>query len=147
MFALNSLRIEKGYKTWKGDLSTDYTLLEGRLDKYIEFNKNIEFVGKQALLRERQNGVKKKFVILKVNANGFDAPYMSTLWYNNKIVGEITSGAWGYRVNHSIALGMLKNELCVPGTEIDIEIYGKKIKAEVQKNQPLWDPYNLRIKS
>ena len=97
--------------------------------------------------RERQNGVKTKFVIFNVHAYGFDAPYMSTLWYNNKIVGETTSGAWGYRVNHSIALGMLKNELCLPGTEVDIEIYGKKIKAEVQKNQPLWDPYNLRIKS
>ena len=147
MFALNSLRIEKGYRTWKGDLSTDYTLLEGGLDRFIKFDKNSHFVGKDALLREKQIGVKKKFVILKVKANGFDAPYMSTLWHNNKIVGETTSGAWGYRVNHSVALGMLKIDLCTPGTEIYVEIYGKKVKAEVQKNQPLWDPHNLRIKS
>ncbi len=147
MFALNSLRIEKGYRTWKGDLSTDYTLLEGGLDRFIKFDKNSHFVGKDALLREKQIGVKKKFVILKVKANGFDAPYMSTLWHNNKVVGETTSGAWGYRVNHSVALGMLKIDLCTPGTEIYVEIYGKKVKAEVQKNQPLWDPHNLRIKS
>ena len=97
-------------------------------------------------MKEKQIGIKKSFVTLKVKSNGFDAPYMSTLWHNNKIVGETTSGAWGYRVNQSIALGMLKIELCKPGTKIEVEIYGERFPATVQDNKPLWDPENFRLR-
>ena len=146
MFALNSLRIEKGYRAWKGDLSSDYSILEAGLERFVRFDKDSDFIGKSALLKEKQIGVKKSFVTLKVKSNGFDAPYMSTLWHNNKIVGETTSGAWGYRVNQSIALGMLKIELCKPGTKIEVEIYGERFLATVQDNKPLWDPENFRLR-
>jgi dimethylglycine dehydrogenase len=53
MWALNSLRIEKGYRAWKGDLSTDYSLLEGGLDRFIRFDKPQDFPGKAALLAEK----------------------------------------------------------------------------------------------
>ena len=79
MFALESMRIEKGYRAWKGDLSTDYTLLEGGLDRFVKLDKPQDFPGKAALLNEKQQGSKKRFVTLKVDANGHDAPYMSTL--------------------------------------------------------------------
>ena len=79
MFALDSLRIEKGYRTWKGDLSTDYTLLQAGLDRFIHWDKP-DFVGKQALLAERERGPSKRFVTLVVEAGDCDAPYMSTLW-------------------------------------------------------------------
>ena len=92
MFALNSLRIEKGYKTWKGDLSTDYSLLESGLGRFVKFDKPQDFPGKAALLIEKQQGIKKKAVTLLLNLTECDAPYMSTLWRNNKIVGEVTSG-------------------------------------------------------
>ena len=146
MFALNSLRIEKGYRAWKGDLSSDYSILEGGLERFVKFDKDTDFIGKPALLKEKQEGSKKSFVTLKVKANGFDAPYMSTLWHDNKIVGETTSGAWGYRVNHSIALGMLRVDLCDPGTQIEVEIYGERFAATVQDNKPLWDPENIRLR-
>ena len=71
---------------------------------------------------------------------------MSTLWHDNKIVGETTSGAWGYRVNHSVALGMLRKDLCDPGTKIEVEIYGERFDATVQDNKPLWDPENIRLR-
>ena len=146
MFALNSLRIEKGYRAWKGDLSTDYSLLEAGLDRFIKLDKDIDFVGKKALQIEKQAGVKKRFSILKVNANGCDAPYMSTVWHNNKIVGEVTSGAWGYRTNCSIALCMLKSEIAKPGEIVEVEIYGQKCEAIVQEDKPLWDPENVRLR-
>jgi len=145
MFALNSLRIEKGYRAWKGDLSTDYTLFEAGLDRFVKLDKPQDFPGKAALLNEKQQGSKKRFVTLKVNANGCDAPYMSTLWHGDEVVGETTSGAWGYRVNASIALGMLRADLAVPGTELAVDIYGNKCAAVVQEDQPLWDPRNERL--
>ncbi|MCY1126752.1 FAD-dependent oxidoreductase [Frigidibacter sp. RF13] len=147
MWALNSLRIEKGYRAWKGDLSTDYSLLEGGLDRFVKFDKPQDFIGKAALLSERQRGAKKRFVTLVVEAGDCDAPYMSTLWHDGKVVGETTSGAWGYRVNKSIALGMLRADLASPGTEIEVEIYGERCRAVVQEDQPLWDPKNERIRA
>ncbi|MCX8508319.1 MAG: dimethylglycine dehydrogenase, partial [Rhodobacteraceae bacterium] len=138
MWALNSLRIEKGYRAWKGDLSTDYSLLEGGLERFVKLDKPQDFIGKAALQAEFQRGVKKRFVTLVVEAGECDAPYMSTLWHAGKVAGETTSGAWGYRVGKSIALGMLRADLAVAGTEIEVEIYGERCRAVVQEDAPLW---------
>ncbi len=147
MFALNALRIEKGYRAWKGDLSTDYSLLEGGLDRFIRLDKPQGFPGKAALLGEKQRGVAKRFVTLVVEAGEQDAPYMSTLWHDGQIVGETTSGDWGYRVGASIALGMVRADLAVPGTELEVNIYGRMCTAVVQPDQPLWDPQNERLRA
>ncbi|WP_170578120.1 GcvT family protein [Ruegeria arenilitoris] len=147
MYALNSLRIEKGYRAWKGDLSTDYSLLEGGLGRFVKLDKPQDFPGKAAIQNEKQQGVKKSFVTLTVDAGDCDAPYMSCIWQNGEIVGETTSGAWGYRVGKSIALGMIKAELANPGTELEVEIYGRKCRAVVEEDQPLWDPQNERLRA
>ena len=147
MWALNSLRLEKGYRAWKGDLSTDYSVLEGGLDRFVKLDKPQDFPGKAAIMNERQQGVKKRFVTLLVDAGAADAPYMSTLWAGGEVVGETTSGGWGYRVNASIALGMLRTDLTQPGTEIEVEIYGERRRAVVQEDRPLWDPENARLRA
>ncbi len=147
MYALNALRIEKGYRAWKGDLSTDYSLLEGGLDRFIKLDKPQDFPGKAALASEKQQGVKKRFVTLVVEAGDCDAPYMSTLWHDGQVVGETTSGDWGYRVGKSIALGMVRSDLTEPGTALEVEIYGQRYAAQVQPDQPLWDPENARIRA
>lgn len=146
MEALDSLRIEKGYRAWKGDLSTDYTILQGGLERFVDWTKPA-FKGKAALEREKQQGVTKRFVTLTVEAGDCDAPYMSTLWHGGKVVGETTSGNWGYRTGRSIALGMLRADLAVPGTEIEVEIYGERFKATVQPDGPLFDPNNERLRA
>ncbi|MEO0342778.1 MAG: FAD-dependent oxidoreductase [Pseudomonadota bacterium] len=147
MYALNSLRIEKGYRAWKGDLSTDYSLLEGGLERFVKLDKPQDFRGKAAILNEKQQGRKKGFVTMTVQANGHDAPYMSTVWKDGEIIGETTSGAWGYRVNKSIALGMVRADMAVEGTEVEIDIYGQKVKARIEADQPLWDPANERLRA
>ena len=147
MWALDSLRLEKGYRAWKGDLSSDYTCLEGGLDRFLRLDKEQDFPGKAALLAERARGVAKRFVTLIVDAGAADAPYMSTLWHGDDVVGETTSGGWGYRVNASIALGMLRADLAAPGTELAVEIYGQRYRATVQPDRPLWDPENERLRA
>lgn len=147
MYALNSMRIEKGYRAWKGDLSTDYTLLEGGLDRFVKLDKPQDFPGKAALLNEKQQGSKKRFVTMLVDAGEQDAPYMSTIWNGNDVVGETTSGAWGHRINASVALGVVRTDLSAPGTALEIEMYGKRYAATVQPDQPLWDPMNERLRA
>jgi dimethylglycine dehydrogenase len=146
MFALNSLRVEKGYRAWKGDLSTDYTLLEGGLDRFVDWSK--PFVGKPALEAEKQRGVKKRFTLLTLDSPGAaDAPYMSTIWQDGTLVGETTSGAWGYRTGQSVALAMLRPDLCAKGTKVEVEIFGERFLATVQGDAPLWDPQNDRLRA
>jgi len=148
MYALNALRIEKGYRAWKGDLSTDYTLLEGGMERFIKFDKPQDFRGKAALLAEKQAGSKKRFVTLVMDDACFaDAPYMSTIWHGGAVVGETTSGAYGYRVNKSIALGMLRADLAVAGTKVTVNIFGQDVAATVQDDAPLWDADNARIRA
>ena len=145
MFALNSLRVEKGYRAWKGDLSTDYTVLQGGLERFVKWDK--DFKGKAALAAEKQRGVTKRFVLLTVDAGDFDPPYMSTIWHDGKVVGETTSGYFGHRTGQCIALGMLRADLTEPGTQVQVEIFGQKHAATVQPDGPLWDPKNERIRA
>ncbi|WP_455270989.1 GcvT family protein [Rhizobium herbae] len=146
MEALDSLRIEKGYRAWKGDLSTDYTILQGGLERFVDWGKP-DFKGKAALEHEKQQRVTKRFVTLVVDAGDCDAPYMSTLWHAGQVVGETTSGNWGYRIGKSVALGMLRADLAEPGTEVEVEIYGDRFKAIVQADEPLFDPKNERLRA
>lgn len=147
MFALDSLRLEKGYRAWKQDLSTDYTVLQGGLERFVRWEKP-DFKGKVALQNEKQQGLKKRFVTLVLDRPGdCDAPYMSTVWQGGEIVGETLSGGFGHRVDKAIALGMLRADLAEPGTRVDIEIFGERFAATVQPDRPLWDPENVRLKA
>ena len=146
MYALNALRIEKGYRAWKGDLSTDYSLLEAGLGRFIDFEKNTGFPGRDALLAERNAGPAKQTVGLMIDAGAADAPYMASLWKDGDLVGETTSGGWGYRVGASIAIGMLRSDLAEPGTEVEIDIFGEMRRATVH-DLPFWDPKNERIRA
>ncbi len=146
MFALDSLRLEKGYRAWKQDLSTDYTILQGGLERFVKWDKPA-FKGKAALQNEKQQGVRKRFATLVIDNPGpCDAPYMSTVWHDGAIVGETLSGGWGHRVDKSIALGMVRADLAEPGAKVEIEIFGERFAATVQKDEPLWDPHNERLK-
>jgi dimethylglycine dehydrogenase len=146
MFALNSLRIEKGYRAWKGDLSTDYTVLQGGLDRFVDWTKP-EFRGKAALAAEQQRGVTKRFVSLTAKVGDCDPPYISTLWHNGDVVGETTSAYWGHRTGACVALGMLRADLAEPGKALEIEVFGTRYPAVVQGDGPIWDPKNERIRA
>ncbi len=147
MWALDRLRLEKGYRAWKGDLSTDYSLLEGGLDRFVRFDKPQRFPGKAALLNQRQQGLKKRFATLVIEAGDQDPPYMSTVWDGDQVVGEITSSGWGYRVNACVGLSMIRSDLAVEGRQLEVEIFGARYPATVQADQPLWDPDNSRLRA
>jgi dimethylglycine dehydrogenase len=147
MFALNSMRLEKGYRTWKGDLSQEYTLLEAGLDRFVRLDKPQDFPGKAALIAEQAAGPKRRFVTLIVEGNAQDAPAMATLRLKGEAVGEVTSGGYGYRVDGSIALGMVQDQAAVAGTELMVEIFGQSYRAVVQPDAPLWDSQNARIRA
>ncbi|MEM9249575.1 MAG: FAD-dependent oxidoreductase [Pseudomonadota bacterium] len=145
MYALNSLRVEKGYRAWKGDLSTDYTLIEAGLERFIDFKKNA-FPGRAALLAQHEAGPDRRAVGLVIDAGAADAPYMALLRKDGEIVGEVTSGAWGFRVGASLGIGMLRADLAAPGTELTVDIYGEERPVKTHP-LPFWDPDNARLRA
>ena len=71
---------------------------------------------------------------------------MSTIWHEGKIIGEVTSGAYGHRVNASIALGMVNTDLAVSGKKVTVDIFGNEYPATIQNPGSLWDPQNEALK-
>ena len=147
MFALDSMRLEKGYRTWKGDLSQDYTLLEAGLDRFVSLDKAEDFPGKPALVAERARGSRRRFASLVIEGNAQDAKAMSTIRRDGEVVGEVTSGGYGYRVQASIAHAMLRPDAALPGTTLEVDIFGTACRATVQAPGPLWDPLNARLRA
>ena len=143
MKALDRLRLEKGYRAWKGDLSTDYTLVQAGLERFIDWDH--DFPGRDALRAEVQAGGGKRFTILTLDEDpGCDAPSMSNVWKDGAVVGEVTSGGWGYRVGASIGLAMVAG--VVAGDRVEVEIFGDRVPATVRGAGALWDPAGARMR-
>ena len=145
MYAMNSLRLEKCYRSWKVDLSTDYTMLAGALDRFVKFDKP-DFIGRAALQSEKQTGIAERFVPLLVEAGDEDAPYLATVWKDDERVGLVASGGYGHRIDRSLALATIRADLCAAGTRVDVEIFGRRYPAVVGV-EPLYDPANERLKA
>lgn len=144
MFALESMRLEKGYRAWKGDLSSDYLMTEAGLDRWIRFDKP-DFIGKDALVASRDKGVETGFVTMVVDDGPADAVYLSTVFDGDKRVGLVLSGGYGHRTGKSIALCAVDKAYLAEGTSLEIEILGVRRPATVSAND-LYDPQNERLK-
>ncbi|GAB5469437.1 MAG: FAD-dependent oxidoreductase [Rhodospirillales bacterium] len=144
LYAMDSMRLEKCYRSWKQDLSNDWTLLEGGLDRFVKLDKP-DFVGKAAVESERQQGVKERFVPLLLEETETEAPYLASVWRNGTAVGLVTSAGYGHRIGRSIALATVRSDLAEEGTELEVEIFGTR-KAAVVSREPLYDPKNERLR-
>jgi dimethylglycine dehydrogenase len=143
--AMDSLRIEKSYKYWRGDLFTEYTALESGLDRFVQLNKP-EFVGREALVRQQQQGVPRKFVTIEVDAKESDPWGNEPLFIGRKMVGRTTTGAYGYTLGKSMAVGYVQADVAASGTEMKIVMLGKKRDARILPESP-WDPENARLRA
>ncbi|MBV8403948.1 MAG: GcvT family protein [Gammaproteobacteria bacterium] len=145
LYAMESLRLEKCYRSWKADLTTEYTPLMASLDRFVRLDKEADFIGREALRREAVSGPKERFVPLLVAAGDADASAVSIVWRGAERVGLVTSGGYGYRLNRSIALAYVQAGLSEPGTELEVEILGERRRALVAR-EPLYDPHNQRLR-
>ncbi|MBV9345820.1 MAG: FAD-dependent oxidoreductase [Gammaproteobacteria bacterium] len=145
LYALESLRLEKCYRSWKVDLTQDYTPIAASLERLLCLDKPTAFIGKAALQREVAAGARERFVPMIVAAGDADAAAVSIIYRGAEVVGLATSGGYGHRLGCSIALGYVRRELSVPGTRLEIEILGERRPAVVA-TEPLYDPDNLRLR-
>jgi dimethylglycine dehydrogenase len=147
MRAMESLRMEKSYRMWGTDLTTDYTPFEAGLDRFVRMNKG-SFIGREALERQLANGVPHRFVTLEVHDIDDADPLGNEPLFDTRgaIVGRATSGYYGHVLQKSLAIGYLQSELAARGTELSIEILGDRKRATVLIDSP-FDPDNQALKA
>ena len=145
-YAVNSLRMEKAYRGWGAELTGEISLVEAGMDRFLNLKKKSNFIGSEVLREKLQSGVAIKIVYLELDVSDADARGNEPVYHNNKIVGVVTSGAYGFRVNKSFAFAYVKAELAKDETELLVEIQGQKRKAKIL-NTPAYDPQNKKLKS
>ena len=146
--AMSSLSVEKSYRLVPRELSIEYNAYESGLDRFVHPNKG-EFIGRDALVAAKQNGLGWNFVTMEVHGVGdgdSDARGSEPLYRNGQLIGRATNGAYGFRVNKSLALGMVRPEHSAIGTELEIKILGKLFKATVIPESP-YDPDNKALRA
>ena len=144
--AISSLRLEKNYGSFNKDFRPDYTPGETGLDAFVDFGKNVDFVGRAAATAERASGPRRRFVTMAVEAPHADVVGYEVVLKDGKPVGNVTSGAFGHCVGKSLAVGYVPAELANDGEELAIDILGLECRAVVT-TRPLHDPEGARLRS
>jgi dimethylglycine dehydrogenase len=142
--ALNSMRLEKSFGTWLREYRPIYTPFEAGLDRFVALQKP-DFIGREAALRARDSGPRRKLSTFDVDATDADVIADEPIWRDGKVVGWITSGGYGHSVQKSIALGYVEMEHFDPSAGYEVEILGELRPARVRV-QALFDPSGSRMR-
>jgi sarcosine dehydrogenase len=141
---IESLRLEKGYRYWSGDISPEYTPFEAGLDFCVKLNKG-EFIGRQALLNQKEKRIARRLCCLTIQTGPLMPVGKEAILDGDKVIGIVTSGGFGHTIKKPIAYGYLPTDYAKPGTRLQIEVAAKRYDATVEK-EPLYDPENKRVK-
>ena len=145
-YAVNSLRLEKAYKGWGSELTGEISLVEAGMKRFYNLNRKDKFIGSEALKEKISKGIKIKIVYLEVITEDADPFGNEPVYYNGKIVGVVTSGGYGFRVNKSLAFAYVEAELAQNVREFQVKIQGENRIATVLKEMA-YDPKNTKLTS
>lgn len=144
--AMTSMALEKSYKLIPRELSVEYAAFESGLDRFVSLKKP-GFHGKDALLAWQARGFANALVTMEVHGvTDADARGSEAIYLGDEIVGRATSGGYGWRVGKSLALAMVRPDLAVAGTELEIAILGTRYRATIIEDSP-FDPDNAALRS
>ncbi|GBC87738.1 Dimethylglycine oxidase [bacterium HR12] len=144
--AIDSLRLEKGYRAWGADITPEDTPLEAGLGFAVKLDAGPDFIGREALLRQREEGVARRLRCLVLDDPRAQALGNEPVRHEGRVVARVTSGGIGYTVGRSIAYAWLPAGLDGVGTRFEVEVFGEWVGAEVAA-EPLWDPSGERIRA
>ncbi len=148
--AIESLRIEKGYRAWSSDIGPDHTPLESGLGWAVKLKSGIDFKGREATVRQQAQGVKKRLACFTIDDPDMILMGRETIYRNGERVGWLTTGGYGYTIGKSIGYGYVR---CAEGVDADfvansqyeLEVATKRVKANVHMTPP-FDAGMARVK-
>ncbi|NDA42700.1 MAG: FAD-dependent oxidoreductase, partial [Gammaproteobacteria bacterium] len=123
--ALNSMRMEKSFGSWAREYRPIYGPFEANLDRFVDLKK-ADFVGRAAALAEKSSGGQRKLITLDIDAKDCDAIADEPIWLDGRVVGWVTSGAYGHSVGKSLALGYVDRESAKATTGFEVELIGDR---------------------
>ena len=144
--AIESLRLEKGYRVWGSDLTGETDPLSAGLDFCVAWDKPGGFLGRDALIRIRDDGPPTRLACLTLDDPARVVLGGEPVRIGESIVGRVTSGGFGYTVGRSIAYVYLPVDLVVVGTEVAVDLFGEWVSGRVAADQ-LYDPAGVQVRA
>ncbi len=142
--AFSGLRLEKGYRLWGGDMTTEHDPYEAGLGFAVKLDKG-DFVGKEALLRRKEEGPRRKLSCLVLEDPSVVLMGSEPVYADGRAVGYVTSAGYGYAIGKSIAYAWLPPEVSQEGREVEVAYFGERYSATVSE-EPLFDPAMKRMR-
>lgn len=142
--ALMSMRLEKSWGVWTLDFRPDFTAAESGLDAFIDWDR--DFIGKQAALREREQGPAKRLVVMTVETADIDVSNDEAILKDGECVGYVTSGGYAHHLGKSMAMGYVPAALAEDGMLLEVELNGEIYPARLVA-EAVYDPTGGRIRS
>jgi dimethylglycine dehydrogenase len=143
--ALDSLRLEKSYGIWSTEFTQAYAPEMSNLRHHVAFDKG-DFIGRDAAMRARETGADRVLVTLRIDAEDADAAGFEPVKHNGKLVGFVTSGAYGHHVGQSLALAYVDAALAGSDARLTVDVIGEN-RSAIMLAEPAYDPTGSRLRS
>jgi dimethylglycine dehydrogenase len=144
--ALNSMRLEKNWSSWGREYRPIYGPFEAGLGRFVDLDKQADFIGKAAAKAEKKDGGKLRLVTFTVDANDSDAIGDEPIWHNGEVRGWITSGGYAHNQGTSMAQGYVPKDIAEDSDGWEVEILGEKRAMKLQP-VPLFDANSSRMRT
>lgn len=141
MRAMMSLRLDRFFGSWMSEFSPDYTPCETGMDRFIAWNKPVDFIGKAPAMAEKSKGAARKLCVFEVDADNADVVGYEPIWLDQKVIGFCTSGGYSHYAEKSIAMGFVPSDMIQDGLSVTIEILGE-MRTATLITTPLFEPNN-----
>ncbi|MFL9863479.1 FAD-dependent oxidoreductase [Paraburkholderia fungorum] len=145
VWALLSMRLEKGFGIWSREFGPEYTPSMNDLKHFVAFDKP-QFIGRDAALRAKDQTPSRRLVMLEVAATDADPSGFEPIWLGEKVVGFTTSGGFGHTVRKSLAMGYIETAHIDPGSNYEVHVLGERRSARLLPEAP-YDPKGERMRA
>lgn len=142
--AIESMRLEKGYLHWKAELLTEFDPFETGLERFVDLDKG-DFIGKSGLMARKCRGVRKRLAMLEIESTKAPAHGGAAVLAQGKVIGTVTSGAWGHRVGKNLAYAFIDSAFSTLGSEVELDLLGDLVPARAVPAVS-YDPERRRLR-
>ena len=142
LYAVNSLRLEKAYRSWGAELTNEVTLMDAAMERFIRFDKG-DFVGRDATLKQRDRTL--QLIYFSLDPGDADVLGGEPIFAGERCVGVTTTGGYGHYVRQSLGFGYVPPSLADPDIELTIDVLGQRRRVTILRD-PVYDPANRRLR-
>jgi len=145
LYAINSMRMEKAYQGWGSELTTEVTMYEAGLERFLNLDVG-DFKGRRATTDAGRDGRRLAIVYMEIEDGDNDAQGNERIYRDGRVVGLTTSGAYGHTTGKSLAFGYVEPGLDLPGTGFQVRLLGEMRRAVVLA-EAAYDPTNAAMRA